>query len=559
MKRFIKALILSLFIIQTVPNGVVKAEFSKQTKINPTMTFSKTNKTVQIPQEIRDAWTRILAAHPDIASLTLVESDFFEGDDYDGPARWIFFLEESTDKETPNSMAIVELEAKSGRLYSLFFIPAGAKPKNPPSRSTAKRAANEFLTKVWGEYAKHYRLTTIENVTNEIGGRVQKPALSEVSYDLTMHGIPVEGFGIEVIVDGKGRVLFLVNHAIRSAEPADFPDPNQAISAKSANEIYHELLGVSLSYVQLTDEEKRKGLPPLIYSPSFREGAIDAITGELSNEIDFIIYQQPERVSIKPQGNKLVAKSRKQAENLIQNEFEVSLKDLRYDRTTYPDKKTVKYAWKSAPKTKKEDYVELLVERKSGRVLEYTYFDEDYDRPEQKVSFEKAQKMALKTLARYADADKGEDFFAYGASPFIEEEYPDWIEPEEDDYWPFNQNYVFWFHESYEGIKVGYSRYDLEINPETGKIMALSFHNEPLKDLPKPDGIISVEEATKILADAQPLELRYVWPTYEDQVRPSPILVYVPKNKDIIFWVDAFTGKLHSYNMKSQAESGETP
>lgn len=89
--------------------------------------------------------------------------------------------------------------------------------------------------------------------------------------------------------------------------------------------------------------------------------------------------------------------------------------------------------------------------------------------------------------------------------------------------------------------------------------MALSFSNEPLKDLPKPDGIISVEEATKILADAQPLELRYVWPTYEDQVRPAPILVYVPNNKDIIFWVDAFTGKLHSYNMKSQAESGKTP
>ena len=559
MKHFIKVLILSIFIIQIVPIGVVNAEASKQAKINPTMAFSKTNQTLQIPQEIRDALTRVQAAHPEIASLALEDTDFYEGDGYYGPARWRFLLHNPNDKGASSSVAIVELEATSGRLYSLFFIPAGAKPKNPPSRSTAKRAANEFLTKVWGEYAKHYRLTTIENVTHEIGGKVQKPTLSEVSYEFTMHGIPVEGFGIQVFVDGKGRVLFLVNHAIRSAEPTDFPDPDRAISAKSANKIYQELLGVSLSYGQLTDEEKRKGLSPLIYAPSFREGAIDAITGELSNEIDSILYQQPELVSIKPQGKKLVAKSRKQAENLIQNEFDVSLKDLRYDRTTYPDKKTIKYAWKSAPKTKKDVYVELHAERKTGRVLDYSYFDEDYDRPEQKVSFEKAQKIALETLERYADTAKGEDFFAYAGSPFVEEEYPDWIEPEEDDYWPFDQNYVFSFHESYEGIEVGYSNYDLEINPETGKIMALSFRNEPLKDLPKPDGIISLDEATQILADAKTLELRYVWPTYEDQVRPAPILVYVPNNKDIIFWVDAFTGKLHSYNTKSQAESGETP
>ncbi|MCK9912334.1 hypothetical protein MXD81_24485, partial [Microbacteriaceae bacterium K1510] len=67
------------------------------------------------------------------------------------------------------------------------------------------------------------------------------------------------------------------------------------------------------------------------------EGAIDAFTGNISNEVDKRMLQKPERFDLDPQGVQLVARSREEAESLLAREFGISFEGLEYESDKYND------------------------------------------------------------------------------------------------------------------------------------------------------------------------------------------------------------------------------
>ncbi|MED4752000.1 YcdB/YcdC domain-containing protein [Brevibacillus choshinensis] len=537
MKLWIKVLILLSLVCNFTPyHQIAEAEqMSAQKK-----------KGKKVPQEVQDGLARVISVNPELAALALESTDFWEGSGYYGPDLWKFSFVDPKEREDSHVYAEVELDSKSGRLFEFEIVNVLPEPTKPPSDDTAKRVANSFLAGVWGDYANHYRLREIEVVTSEYDVEVERPVKTMVTYEFFIQGIQVERFDIQVTVDGNGRVIELRNDAILSPDPSQFPDPHRALSSSKANEIYKRLLDMSLAYTWQKEEDDQNGQPILIFAPRFYNGAIDAFSGELSNEVDSWIDQKPQLVSIQSQGIPLIAKSRKEAEKLVTKEFGVSLKGFRYVRDSYVDDDEeedpyISYHWKSASKSKKQVFVTLIAERKTGRVVEYEYMD-GTTFPKQKISFQKAQQKALNILTRYVDKETDELLLTYSRSPFAEEDYPDWIDPKPQTQYPDFMNYSFRFHDLYQGIEVGYSSYFVKINPETGKLSSLEMENESLNDLPKPDGVITVDEAAESYAQANPLQLVYQWPRYYDQVRPSPILVFVPKYYESS-WVDPFTGK----------------
>ncbi|MED4584314.1 hypothetical protein P9578_16135 [Brevibacillus choshinensis] len=538
MKLWIKVLILLSLVCNFTPyHQIAEAEqMSAQKK-----------KGKKVPQEVQDGLARVISVSPELAALALESTDFWEGSGYYGPDLWKFSFVDPKEKEDSHVYAEVELDAKSGRLFEFEIVNVLPEPTKPPSDDTAKRVANSFLAGVWGDYANHYRLREIEVVTSEYDVEVERPVKTMVTYEFFIQGIQVERFDIQVTVDGNGRVIELRNDAILSPDPSQFPDPHRALSSSKANEIYKRLLDMSLVYVWKKEKDDQDGRPALIYEPRFQDGAIDAFSGEITNEVNSRIDQKPELLSLKqPQGIPLVAKSRREAEKLIAKEFGVSTKGLRYVRDSYQNADDeeedpyIFYRWKSAAKSKKRVYVSLLVERQTGRVVEYEY-DEGISLPKQKVSYQDAQRKALETITRYVGKGTDEILLTYSRSPFIEEDYPDWIDPEEEQTYPEFMNYSFAYHHRHQGIEVAFSRYSVEINPETGKLSSLSLEDESLQHLPNPDGVIPADQAAENYAEANPLQLVYQWPTYYGQVRPSPILLFVPKYYEIS-WVDPYTG-----------------
>ncbi|QRG66750.1 YcdB/YcdC domain-containing protein [Brevibacillus choshinensis] len=504
-------------------------------------------KTKKIPQHVHDGLARVISASPELAGLSLESTYLLEGDGHVGPERWEFSFVDSKDEDGWGAYADVEVDAKSGRLFQFDLNELLPEPTRPPSDDTAKKAAQLFLANVWGEYANHYRLRDVEVVTSESDVEVEHPIKSIVSYEFFIHDIPVDDFGIQVTVDGNGRVIELRNDALLSPEPSQFPDPDRALSHSQATKIYENLLGMSLAYAWEWEEDHQDGHPTLIYDARFREGAIDAFTGDLTNEVDSWIDQKPQLFSIQPQGIQLVAKSRKEAEKLLTKEFGVSFKGLRFIRDSSEndddddeEELYTSYSWGSPSKSKKPVFVTLTTERKTGRVVEYKY-NAGNAWPKQRISIRKAQEKALNILTRYVDKNKDELSLSYSFSPFSKEDYPDWIDPHPPHQFPDFMNYSFRFHDRYEGIEVGYSSYFVEINPETGELSSLEMDQESLTDLPKPDGVIPAAKAAESYARANPLKLVYQWPRYYDQVRPSPILVYVPKYYESS-WVNPFTG-----------------
>jgi hypothetical protein len=539
MKFVTKVLILLLLGSYLAPPSIADAEKASAQKKSP----------ARVPKQVKDELDRVISASPALASLTLESTDFSEGSGYYGPDQWRFSFADPEDDEDWGTYADVEVDAKSGRLFEFEINHIHPEPKNPPADAAAKRAANDFLAGVWGDHAKHYRLSDIEVVTSESDVEVERPVKTMLSYDFYIQDIKVEDFDIYVMVDGEGRVIELRNDAILSPEPTEFPDPQKAISASRAKEIYKKWLDMSLAYVWKQEDGKDEGQPALIYGPRFYDGAFDAFTGEISNEVNSWIYEKPQRISVQPKGIPLVVKSRKEAEKLISKEFGVSVKGLRYvpdsSRTDDEDEEEspyIRYAWKPAPKSKKRVYVSLVTERETGRVVEYEY-DEGIPFPKQKISFRKAQQKALDILTRYVDKETDELLLTYSRSPYAEEDYPDWIRPKPKNQYTEFMKYSFGYADLYQSIEVDYSRYSVEINPETGNLSALSLWNDLLIDLPKPDGVITAEQAAEIYENANPLKLVYVWPTYYEQVRPSPVLLFIPRDYEF-YWIDAFTGKL---------------
>jgi|GEM_PF-4893811 len=489
----------------------------------------------RLPAELREKLEEIRQLLPELQEMELRGVDISEDDDY-GPERWDYSFSKGTRWE---STAKVVVDSASGRIHEFEYDPPEQEERKAPKEKEAREAAEHFLRQIWGEWADHYRYSSYSlDDLDYVGEDEATEAI--VTYDLYLHDTKVEDFSIDVLVDGYERVVEMRNEAVFSVDEGKFPNPDEAIDEVEIAEIYQEQLDMRPIYRWIKEKGERKEKLRLVYEPGMVEGAIDALTGEISLEVHSRVQQKPERLRLQPKEKKLMAKSRAAAAKLVKDVFGVDVSRLKAEEEK--DRLEIVYRWKTSNKVKKYYSVELRVNRHSGEVLEYVYDSNQSlpDKPE--VSLEEAKEKAVEILETYLPAGKTEVLLSHTVDPYEADEYPAWIEPEEQPTW-YRQDYLFYFSDMHQDVEVAWGGYTVGIDPETGKLVRLVLDGvNAFTEFPSTKGIISREEAAEAYARAVPLELRYVWPTYHDQKRSAPVLLYMQKNRDVNY-VDAFTGK----------------
>ncbi|MED4729736.1 hypothetical protein P9597_16635 [Aneurinibacillus migulanus] len=104
--------------------------------------------------------------------------------------------------------------------------------------------------------------------------------------------------------------------------------------------------------------------------------------------------------------------------------------------------------------------------------------------------------------------------------------------------------YQFDFTKLHQGIPVRDHNYQVDIDKQTGKVVAFSLSASSEKaELPDSQNIVTKEQALSAFSNHKPLKLKYIWPSYIDQQAPAPLLVYAWDHLNEFGYVDALTGK----------------
>jgi len=188
-------------------------------------------------------------------------------------------------------------------------------------------------------------------------------------------------------------------------------------------------------------------------------------------------------------------------------------------------------------------YVEIGVDKATGRLIDYEAEFEREDEPDQTVNPEEAVASAAEVLEQFIPASKKQIQLTYLHNPFAKRDLPDWLKEDRNEE-DFSGQYSMVFRDLYDGIPVNFSSYAVDIDPATGMVLELSLRDVDILDgLPEAEDIVSADQAESALLAYRPLRLAYIWPRYEDRKAAAPVLVYEPESKPYAY-IDAFTGRV---------------
>jgi hypothetical protein len=517
-----------------------------ESKVPHAPTKHSSRSVTKIPREIKEALEKVQKQLPELKDLHVRTVYLREATAY-RPETWEFQLssrEKGSKYDSKGINAFVSINAETGLLYRYEYENEAWDGKGELTEKSAKEKADEFLKKILGSKKKDYTQTKVQLYKDDKDDEEEEEEVKRglVIYERRVNGIPLKEFDLIVEVDAEGHVTGFENQAFASLEKVRFTHPSKALSQQKAEKSYLDLLTMSLIY--LYDRENDR--PVLAYEPDFY-GPIDAVTGKRSPDLVYYQTQNPQTVSVDATGNRWVIRSRQDAEVLLQQVFKLPVQDLEFEDEFEDDEdgdsKTVWYSWETKRGVKPWGYVEIVVD-KSGRLIEYyTSFDRE-EQVEQKVASDEAVQIAADVLEQFIPPSKKEIQLSYMHNPFANREVPDWVEEEDSEDRILDLRYSLYFHDLYHNIPVGYSSYSIDIDPETGKVLELRLSDkESLSNLPEPVDPVSPEKAEEALLRYQPLALAYLWPRYNQQKAPAPVLLYVPEEKPYAF-IDAFSGSV---------------
>lgn len=503
-----------------------------------------------LPNNMKEALNHIKTLLPELKDLNVTYASI-EEENAVHPEQWNFDLSSVKSGKSEPIYAELTIDAKTKALLQYDYYNNEWDSDTPPSEKEAKKAADQFLETIYGDLAKNYKLTEVEKSDDE---DEDEDGEAIVKYDLYVNDILVKNFDIRITVDGEGHILELYNRAIDSVELDKFPDPKKAVSVSKAKSYFSKLLRMSLAYESFEGKNDENEVQvKLVYEPNFY-GAIDAFTGKVSRDAYSNTYMKPIKYQIKGKGNKLVVTSREEAENLMKDEFGffvdgyVFKEEKKDDEKRFPNRR---YLWEIDEDGEKYQSIALRVNRETGEFVDFEYYQLfDYiENPP--VSLEQAKQIAVETIEKYVPQSKKVILLNSFFSPYTPlNEYPEWVDdPEqyEKRYHDFN-NYSFRFSDQHLGVITNTSGYYVKVSPETGKVVEFGYYADAdFSNYPDKAKVITSSKATKAYLKEFPFKLTYVWPTYYDQKRSEPVLLYILEDEEYGV-IDAVTGEFIEYD-----------
>ncbi len=522
----------------------------------------------EMPDEMEEMLKKAYDILPELKELKVTEAEIILESE-DNPELWSFWFDGTDKNDKKNrSWAYLTLEPKDGIIVEYRMSNSKWESPKAPTEKAAKDKATAFLKKVLKDFAPIYKITEVyrdEDSKDEDDEEYDK--LAYVHFSRTVHDVPYEGVGADIIIDGEGRILhYNADLEGISLDESVFPDPSDAIQQKDAKAAYSKLEEMTLAYRKeqpveydrKKDEYKTK--PVLKYVPTY-EGPMDAVTGD---EFDIINNVRPESdmIQLKPEGTVLTASSRQEAEALLKDLFHLDVTGWNFNQ--YPDendegedeKKSdfIHYNWYTYDDQRDEE-VYMTINKETHQVTSYShevfnYDDEESDNPSDLISKNEAKKIAIENLQKFVKKEMTEGQLNLLYAPIEEADLPDWVDKDElPGYWKRNM-YFYSLNELYQGVPIEDSQYAIAINAETGEITDLYFNDsdDEIK-LPDNKNTATPEKAEDAYLNNMSFQMIYIWPDYYGQKAPKPALLYVagPRYDG---YIDAFTGKLVRFKLR---------
>lgn len=526
-------------------------------------------------KQLEQALENVYKAVPELKRLTVKHKSYNPGEN-GHPATWSIHFdnrpEDAKREEDPKyASAFVNLNAETGELLDLQLHHPDWASDEVPAEKMAREKADEFVKRIFGDKIKDFRASDTlgygkSGVAYE-NGKQMEWAHADVRYERLINGIPLINSGFNVSVDAAGHVnRFYQDRSFSNPEleASKFPSPSEIISKEEAEQAYMKKLDMKLVYTRhqpvggkpFSDNSETR--PVLQYVP-FLEGVLDAKTGQFVDFGQKPDRFEPKKVFLSPQGNKLLAKSREEAEKLLSDTLGIDTRNMKFNQNEEIDwpsnKRFTHYSWSTEPKNAngKPDYsqmryIHMAFDPATGDVLSMNVQDESARGKRATVSQTDAEKAAVQFLEQYLDPQFTELSLEYVFfEPRESENIPSWVDTEK-----LNNHlkervlpvYRFTFNTLHQGVPVTDQAFHVEVDGLTGKVAGFSLQPAVRDDIRLPDNknVIPAEEAKREFLRQHPLQLVYLWPEFFDQKAPAPMLVYIPTARGFS-GIDALTGQ----------------
>ncbi|MED1945878.1 MULTISPECIES: hypothetical protein [Brevibacillus] len=408
--------------------------------------------------------------------------------------------------------ADAKIDANNGMLlfFSAHDIPK-KKPTARPTEAMGKEKAPSILKDFIGDAIKQYQ---IDEVTVDGEGA---EAVANVRFVRVVNQIPVKDDLYVVGINGVGELDYinagnttgLQMDASKFAAPSGVKNPDEF--GKQLEDMLH------LSYEQKA-RDISAGFRP-VYSLNF-SGYLDARSGAEveSGWTKKNKYGKP--IPITPGNQRVFAKTNEEIATALST-FIPLPEGIEFKLT------------KGAPVLEGEKEYDAVVGNKKFSVRtvddQIAYFHVLENPPKQKVITEAAaEEKAVVFLQPFVDAEVTE------LVPQMEL-VPQTINREAG-------KQTFLFSPVHQGIKVEGQGYSVKVDMHTGDIVSASLPVTTGKlSYDDASNVVGPEQAVQALLKANPLTLRYVFPSLNGRYQGTPVLVYEPKERN--GKVDAVTGQ----------------
>ncbi|HHY92329.1 MAG TPA: S-layer homology domain-containing protein, partial [Firmicutes bacterium] len=493
---------------------------------------------------------------------------------YGDQPRWELNWHAPDGSATPGSLNVT-VDANTKDILEMHTWQEDRTPRPPVpkySRAEAEKVACEFARRLQPLYAET-RPAPEPAVRPYWGGWESQYSFV---FERVVNGVPFAQNGINVEVDGN--TLKVVGYRFNWNRDQEFPAPAKAIDAAKARAAFLGKAAPRLIYFRPTPEgEGEKERPVLLVydAQNASRYGVDALTskviplepywygpygkGDMGGGEPQRAASMPKEVPLTPAEQAEVEKladflsqeeALAKAEAVVQVPADYKLESASLSKNwEYPAERQWNFNWTLNPKEpdKKSGHFNVQLDAKSGELLSFSHYtwdpSQDTKEPNAKYNEEQAKKRAVDFVTEL----QAERFAACKEEPkepapiILLEKKP--VKP---------RSYSFQWVRQVNAVPFPQQGFWVSVDAVTGEITSYRMNWYDL-NFPKPEGLLSQEQASDILLKASPLELEYV-PVPDENFKPGPgrvgpvRLVYRLRGRDDARRFDAKTGAALDWN-----------
>lgn len=467
-------------------------------------------------------------------------------------------------KEGSGSSMNITVDAATGEIINMYQWKNMPQPLNKipkHTREEALKVAEALASRLHPDKFKETELMD-ENWNN-----IYRYYYSSDSYNFNfirkIKGIDFQDNMIQVQVDKNTLEVRSFNLDWDTVIP--IPDSAKAISTDAAKKIFEEKLGIELAYQMIYPNNSRDSKLILVYNQKNANHRIDAITGEIMTQPYYGLMEKSAMgggdagaagVAITPEEQKVIDDSSKyiSKEKALESLTKLVAVDSRYkmdNSSLYGGYNNENAAWSFSwsyndSKNNTYSYIYGTVDAVTGEVKSFNINNSENEYKAgrtQKYTKEQCREIAEKFLKEIQPAK-------FSTSEYRELYYEIYADPQNVP--SYNMNYI----RKENGISVPFNNMSVVVNTYTGEITNFSMNWQDL-DFPDAAGVISLEDAYKLLYAKHDLMLKYIriynYNRFEDNTEIK--LAYMLD--DYYGMIDAKSGQFIDYSGKPVREFKE--